>query len=158
MLSIGVNHKELYVDSALSGGLYSSGDAFIPCRRTFLEIKSAKVKSGTENQFQIKKIRHRNTNWRYLIFVCRTKRLNDWLDPAEYNGCGFWIGVVDRETYMARLIANGLTNKTAIDVTVTPGTGAASNGSYCRSWLGDYIKWTKFEDIKDKNWWKETFL
>ena len=35
-----------------------SADAFIPCRETFLEIKSAKVKSGTKIQFQIKRIRH----------------------------------------------------------------------------------------------------
>jgi hypothetical protein len=158
MLSIGVNRKELYVDSALSGGLYSSADAFIPCRGTFLEIKSAKVKSGTKNQFQIKKIRHLNTSWRYLVFVCRTKQLNDWLDPAEYKNCGFWIGIIDRETYMALLTAKGWKDKTSINVTVTPGTGAASNGGYCKSWLGDYIKWTKFEDIKDKSWWKETFL
>ena len=111
-----------------------------------------------KNQFQIKKIRHCNTNWRYLIFVCRTKQLNNWLDPSEYNSCGFWIGVKNRETYMATLIANGLKDKTSIDVTVTTGTGAASNGSSCRRWIGDYIKWTKFDDIKDKNLWKETFL
>ena len=57
----------------------------------------------------------------------------------------------------ALLLAKGLIDKTFINVTVTPGTGAASNGGYCRSWLGDYIKWTKFEDIKNKTWWKETF-
>lgn len=157
MRSIGVNHKELYVDSALSGGLYSSADAFIPSSGTFLEIKSAKLKAGSKNQFQIKKIRHQNTSWRYLIFVCRTKQPKDWLNPDEYNHCGFWIGVIDRETYMALLIANGLNDKISINVTVTPGTGAASNGGRSRSWLGDYIKWTRFEDIKDINWWKDTF-
>ena len=157
MQSIGVNHRELYVDSSLSGGLYSSADAFIPRTGTFAEIKSAKVKAGSKHQFQIKKIRHLGTSWKYLIFVCRTKQLKDWLNPAEYSSCGFWIGVIDRETYMTLLKAKGWEKKTSIDVTVTPGTGAISKGGYCRSWLGDHIKWTKFEDIKDIKWWNETF-
>ena len=157
MQSIGVNHKELYVDSALSGGLYSSADAFIPGSGTFLEIKSAKLKAGTEHQFQIKKIGHLNTSWKYLIIVCRTKQPKDWLNPDEYNRCCFWVGVVDRKTYMERLMASRWKDRSIIHLTVTPGTGAASNGSYSSSWLGDYIKWTKFEDIKDISWWKETF-
>ena len=157
MQSIGVNHKELYVDSALSGGLYSSADAFIPGSGSFLEIKSAKLKAGTKNQFQIKKISHINTSWKYLVFVCRTKQPKDWLNPVEYSRCSFWVGIIDRETYMSLVTAHGLKDKALINVTVTPGTGAASNGGYCRSWLGHHIKWTKFEDIKDKNWWNETF-
>ena len=157
MKSIGVNHNELYVDSALSGGLYSSADAFIPGSGTFLEIKSAKLKAGTQKQFQIKKISHLNTSWKYLIFVCRTKQPDDWLNPDEYSRCDFWVGVVDRETYMARLKASKWKHRTLINLTVTPGTGAASNGGHSSSWLGDYIKWTKFEDIKDISWWKETF-
>ncbi len=130
---------------------------FIPRTGTFAEIKSAIVKAGSKHQFQIKKISHLGTSWKYLIFVCRTKQLKDWLNPAEYSSCGFWIGVIDRETYMTLLKAKGWEKKTSIDVTVTPGTGAISKGGYCRSWLGDHIKWTKFEDIKDIKWWNETF-
>jgi hypothetical protein len=46
MQSIGVNHRELYVDSSLSGGLYSSADAFIPRTGTFAEIKSHQEREG----------------------------------------------------------------------------------------------------------------
>ena len=86
--------------------------------------------------------------------MCRTKQLNDLLNTAVVVSGS----VSDRETYMATLIANGLKDMTSINVIGTPWTGAASNGSSCRSWLGDYIKWTKFDDVRDRNWWKETFL
>jgi hypothetical protein len=156
MQSIGVKHTELWVDSAHSGGLYDTADAFIPSIKAFLEIKSARLKAGSKMQFQIKKICHLNTTWTFLVFVCRGTQPNDWLDTAEYNG--FWIGVVDRKTYMTQLKAAGLEKMHSLNVTVTPGTGAASNGGYCKSWIGNHIKWTKFEDVKDKMWWTETFL
>jgi hypothetical protein len=157
MSRIGVRKEDLWVDSALSGGLYSTADGFMPRLKAFIEIKSARLKAGTKNQFQMKKIRILNTSWNYLVFVCRTKPPSDWLETSEYSGCGFWVGVIDRATYVARLKAKGWENKDVVNVTVTPGTGMATGNAKSKSFIGDYIKWTRFEDVKDLHWWNTTF-
>ena len=157
MHSIGVNHHDLWVDSAHSGGLFDTADAFIPSIKAFLEIKSAKLKAGSKQQFQMKKIKHLGTSWRYLVFICRAEQPDDWLDTAEHKRRGFWIGVIDRNTYIAQLKANNKYHLQQINLTVTPGTGTASAGGKSRSWIGNYIKWTKFNDVVDASWWREAF-
>jgi hypothetical protein len=46
MLSIGVNHKELYVDSALSGGLYSQQMSSSPAVELFLRSRAQRWSLG----------------------------------------------------------------------------------------------------------------
>ena len=156
MKQIGQNQNTLWVDSAQAGGLYDTADALIPALLAFLEIKGAKLKSGSKGQFQIKKIRIEGTSWSFLVIVCRTQEPDNWTDPAEYDRCGFWMGVVSRKDYEEALLKAGISTRKTMNVTVTPGNGAANGGKKSRSWLGDYIKWTRFEDLSS-NWWTQTF-
>ncbi len=48
MKRIGVDRHKLWVDSAQAGGLYDTADAFLPREMAYVEIKGAKLKSGTK--------------------------------------------------------------------------------------------------------------
>ena len=147
MKRIGFDHKTLWVDSAQAGGLYGTADAFMPEKRIFIEIKGARMKAGTKNQFLMKNVRHLGTEWDVLVFVCRRKEPTDWLDANEYDRCGFWLGVVTREDYMAAVEDHGKQNLSSISFTVTPGLGAACGGKRSKSWIGDKIHWIKSSDL-----------
>ena len=147
MKRIGVNSEKLWVDSAQAGGLYDTADAFLPKKVAYVEIKGARLKAGTKNQYLMKDIRHIGTDWNFLVFVCRSSPPADWLDPADYDRSGFWLGVIRREDYMAALKGTKLEKKFEISVTVTPGNGAASEGKLSKSWIGNYISWTRSTDL-----------
>jgi hypothetical protein len=147
MKRIGLDSKQLWVDSAQAGGLYETADAFLPRKLAYVEIKGARLKAGTKNQYLMKDIRHIRTEWNFLVFVCRSSQPADWLDPADYDRCGFWLGVVRREDYMAALKGTKLENQPEISVTVTPGNGIASGGKPSKSWIGNYISWIRSTDL-----------
>jgi hypothetical protein len=147
MQQIGVDSQQLWVDSAQAGGLYDTADAFLPRKMAYVEIKGARLKAGTKNQYLMKDIRHIETDWNFLVFVCRSSQPVNWLNPAEYDRCGFWLGVIRREDYMAELKGTKLENKQEISVTVTPGSGIASRGKLSKSWIGNYISWTRSTDL-----------
>ena len=147
MKRIGVDSQQLWVDSAQAGGLYDTADAFLPQKMAYVEIKGARLKAGTINQYLMKDIRHIGTDWNFLVFVCRFSQPADWLDPADFDRCGFWLRVVKRKDYMAALRGTRHENKQEISVTVTPGSGIASGGKPSKSWLGDCISWTRSTDL-----------
>jgi len=147
MKRIGVDCEKLWVDSAQAGGLYDTADAFLPQKIAYVEIKGARLKAGTKNQYLMKDIRHIGTDWNFLVFVCRSSPPADWLDPADYDRSGFWLGVIRREDYMAALKGTKLEKKTEISVTVTPGNGTASGGKKSKSWIGNCISWTRSADV-----------
>jgi hypothetical protein len=147
MKRIGFDHNKLWVDSAQAGGLYGTADAFMPEKKFFIEIKGARMKAGTKSQFLMKNVRHLGADWDVLVFVCRSKEPTDWLDPREYDRCGFWIGVVTRTDYMAALRAHGQEQRESISFTVTPGLGAACGGKRSKGWIGDKIHWIKSSDL-----------
>ena len=98
------------------------------------------------------------TQWSFLIFVCRTSQPKSWTDPAEYDSCDFWFGVVSRQDYEAALrrAPKDLYHRKEVSVTVTPGIGLASGGEPSRSWLGDSILWTRSRDMTPQ-WLDQTF-
>ena len=147
-----------YSNGSQAGGLYSRSDGFFAQTKAFLEIKGAKLKKGTLNQFQIKKIRVHGTEWSTLVLVCRSREPLDWTNPAEYDRCGFWFGVVSRKDYEEALRLSPFKDRKEVSVTVTPGNGRASGGKSSRSWLGDKILWTRSEDIANQpDWLAKTF-
>jgi hypothetical protein len=167
MQQIGVASQQLWVDSAQAGGLCDTADALLPRKVADVEVKGARLKAGTRNQYLVKDIGHLGADWNFLVFVCRSSQPVDWLKPAEYDRCGFWLGVIRRENYMAELKGAELENKqelsvtvcfctdfchrnlsvTEISVTVTPGSGIASRGKLSKSWIGNYISWTRSTDL-----------
>ena len=147
MKQIGVDSQQLWVDSAQAGGLYDTADAFLPRKMAYVEIKGARLKAGTKNQYLMKDIRHVGTDWNFLVFVCRSSPPADWLDPAEYDRCVFWLGVIRREDYMAAVKGTKLENERKISVTVTPGNGTDSGGKPSTSFIGNYISWTRSTDL-----------
>lgn len=147
MERVGFDHKQLWVDIAQAGGLYETADAFMPYKELFLEIKGARRKAGTKSQFLMKNVRHLGTNWDVLVFVCRSQEPTDWLDPSEYDRCGFWIGVITRKDYMDAIEAHGQQHRLSLSFTVTPGNGAACGGKRSKGWIGDIIRWTKSSDL-----------
>jgi len=158
MLSQNVSSSDLLIDFSQAGGVFAKSDGFYRPTKAFLEIKGAKVKSGTKNQFQMKKIRHQGTQWTHLIFVCRTQQPRCWTDSDDLDRCGLWFGVVSRQKYTAALLKapNGLYNRKEVTVTVTPGNGLASGGKPAKSWLGDSIKWTRSQDMTAQ-WLSDVF-
>ena len=156
MKRIGVDGKKLWVDSAQAGGLYDTADALLLPKIAFVEIKGARLKAGTKNQYLMKDIRHIGTDWNFLVFVCRSSQPADWLDPADYDRSGFWLGVIRREDYMAALKGTKLENKPEISVTVTPGNGTASGGKKSKSWIGNRIAWTRSPDLT-LEWFDKVF-
>ena len=148
MMSLGVTERDLLVDSAQAGGLFGTADGFFCKTSRFLEIKGAKDKNrATRNpdqakkQFEIKKVRVKNTSWQDLIIVCRPEAPNDWTSVIEYDRCGFWLGHVTRTDYLAALRAAGKPEDKALSVTVTPGAENSKN------WLGRHIEWIQFRDL-----------
>lgn len=156
MEKIGVDQHQLWVDSAQAGGLYDTADGFLPRKRAFVEIKGARLKAGTKNQYMMKKIRHIGTDWHYLAFVCRVAEPDDWLDADAYDRSGLWLGVVRRDDYMNALKTAKMENRREISVTVTPGNGTASGGKASKSWIGNCIHWTKSSDLT-KSWFDRVF-
>jgi hypothetical protein len=149
LLSLGVNNAELLVDFAQAGGLYGTDDGFIYSLKEFLEIKGAKRKKNTKNQYHIKKISVLGTGWRHLFLICRGKEPTEWTSVSEYDACDFWLGYVTRDGYMTALQESGRLDMPLVDVTVTPGRSEKSN-----SWLGKYIQWVKFRELT-LEWWKK---
>ena len=152
LLSIGVTNEELLIDFAQAGGLFGTDDGFIYRLKQFLEIKGAKRKRNTKNQFHIKKISVVGTGWMHLFLICRGKEPTEWTDVREYDECDFWLGYVTRDSYMTALQESGRLDVPLVDVTVTPGRSEKS-----RSWLGKHIKWVKFSDLT-LAWWKQHIL
>ena len=71
MMSLGLRPQDLWIDFSQAGGMYGTDDGMIPCLREMLEVKGAKLKSGTARHFQIKKISVDGTGWKHLFLVCR---------------------------------------------------------------------------------------
>ena len=71
MMSLGLRPQDLWIDFSQAGGMYGTDDGMIPSLREMLEVKGAKLKSGTTCHFQIKKISVDGTGWKHLFLVCR---------------------------------------------------------------------------------------
>ena len=81
----------------------------------------------------------------------RTREPEHWIDVDEYHACGFWLGYVRREHYLAALSHAGLPRRGVRNVTVTP------HSCIHKSWLAPCIRWVSFKDLSVK-WWTDNVL
>uniref|UniRef100_A0A7S0M4W2 Uncharacterized protein n=1 Tax=Cryptomonas curvata TaxID=233186 RepID=A0A7S0M4W2_9CRYP len=164
LLSLGIEESQIYIDSAQAAGPCGTADGFIPGSRKYIEIKGAGAKSrgsrvqgpDARPQFQASGIR--DGSWGLLALVGRERNPKDWTSMAEYDACGFWLGLVEREVFNAAHLAAGLGKdggRWEEQVVVSPFT----EGQRVRhgSWLSPHVRWIKFQDLT-LEWCKEHLL
>ena len=161
LLSLGVNESQFIIDAAQAGGACGTADAFIPCTGEYVEIKGARAKSrgsrvqspNARPQFQICRIR--DAWWGKLILVCRVNDPNDWTNVAEYDKCGFWLGLIKRDRYKDACVAAGKGADKEVQVAVSPVTDGMRVQRH-GSWLSQHVTWIRFHDLTLK--WCEDHL
>ena len=154
LLSLGVKESQIYIDSAQAAGPCGTADGFIPGSGKFLEIKGAGAKSrgsrvlgpNARPQFEVSGLR--DGSWRVLTLVGRELNPKDWTCVAEYDACGFWLGVVMREVFDAARLAGGPGNDGSWveQVAVSPFTEDQPVRRH-GSWLSQHVRWVKFRDL-----------
>lgn len=80
------------------------------------------------------------------MLVCRERDPTDWTSVAEYDACGFWLGVITRDRYEQARVAKGRRPCKEEQVAVSPficGTRVRRHGS----WLSQHIAWVRFQDL-----------
>ena len=161
LLSLGVKDSQFIIDAAQAGGACGTADAFIPGSGEYVEIKGARAKSrgsrvqgpNARPQFQICRIR--NSWWGKLSLVCRERDPNDWTNVAEYDQCGFWLGLIKRSRYeeVRKAAGKGVAREVQVAVSpVTDGMRVQRHGS----WLSQHVTWIRFQDLTLK--WCEDHL
>ena len=161
LLSLGVKESQFIIDAAQAGGACGTADAFIPGTGEYVEIKGARAKSrgsqvqgpNARPQFQICRIR--DAWWGKLILVCRERDPNDWTDVAEYDKCGFWLGLIKRGPYEDARAAAGKGADREVQVAVSPVTDGMCVQRH-GSWLSQHVTWIRFQDLTLK--WCEDHL
>ena len=95
-------------------------------------------------QFQVSGLR--GACWGELSLVCRERDPQDWTDVAEYDRCGFWLGLITRVEFDAARVAAGMGPCKEEQVVVSPFT----DGQRVRrhgSWLSPHMRWVRFQDL-----------
>jgi hypothetical protein len=161
LLSLGVKESQFIIDAAQAGGACGTADAFIPGSGEYVEIKGARAKSrgsrvqglNARPQFQICRIR--NSWWGKLSLVCRERDPNDWTNVAEYDQCGFWLGLIKRSRYEEVRAAAGKGVAREVQVAVSPVTDGMRVQRH-GGWLSQHVTWIRFQDLTLK--WCEDHL
>ena len=98
----------------------------------------------------------RDGNWGLLTVVGRERDPHDWTSVAEYDACGFWLGLVTRERFdQARLTA-----PKPRDWPVTAAVSPFTEGQRVQrhgNWLSPCVRWVRFQDLT-LDWCKEHLL
>lgn len=162
LLSLGVNESQIYIDSAQAAGPCGTSDGFIPGSGKYIEIKGARAKSrgdrmqGADARKQYAACDIRNGGWSLLTLVARERDPNDWTSVAEYDACGFWLGLVRREEFDHARTAAGIPNDMPITVVVSPFT----EGQRIRrpgSRLSPHVRWIRCQDLT-RDWCAQHLL
>jgi len=157
LMSLGITEQQLVIDTAQAGGVCENADGFNLMSREFLEIKGSCAKSRCDRivgskarqQFAASDLSFDGTWWKKLAFVARTREPENWTNVAEYDECGFWLGIAKRERCEEELRKAGKSLLGKHTVVVSPWT---RDKQVChRSWLGPCIEWIRFKDLT-KQW------
>ena len=160
LMSLGVTQLQLVVDTAQAGGVCENADGINLSAKEFLEIKSSIAKARSDRalgpnarrQYTVEGLRFTDTWWQKLILVCREKNPTDWTDVAEYDACGFWLGVVSRRKCEVALAAAGKSANNVQNVVVSPWT--LDMHILHKSWLSPLVEWIRFKDLT-REWLKQ---
>jgi hypothetical protein len=161
LMSLGVTQLELVVDTAQAGGVCENADGINLSAKEYLEIKSsiAKARRGrahgprARSQFSVEGLRFAGTWWQKLILVCREKNPTDWTDVAEYDRCGFWLGVVSRKKCEEALNQAKNSVSDVRSVVVSPWTKDDKQINH-KSWMSPLVEWIRFKDLT-REWLKQ---
>ena len=162
LLSLGVDESQFIVDAAQAGGACGTADAFIPGSGEYVEIKGARAKSrgsrvqgpAARPQFQVSGLR--NAWWGKLSLVCRERDPTDWTSVAEYDKCGFWLGVIARNRYEEARASAGKAARSEVQVAVSPVTDGMRVQRH-GSWLSQHVTWVRFRDLT-RTWCEQHLL
>ena len=161
LASLGITAKQIVIDTAQAGGICGNADGFNMESREFFEVKGscAKTRSdrvagpNAQQQFTVQGVRFEGAVWSKLIMVGRGRTPTDWTSAADYDACGFWLGVASRGCCEQALTAAGKSLRDLHDVAVTPWTRDVGPVRH-RSWLGPCIEWIRFKDLT-RGWLKQ---
>ena len=161
LASLGITATQIVIDTAQAGGICGNADGFNMESKEFFEVKGscAKTRSdrvagrNAQQQFTVQGVRFEGAVWSKLIMVGRGRTPPDWTSAADYDACGFWLGVASRGRCEQALTAAGKSLCDLHSVAVTPwiqGMGPVRH----RSWLGPCIEWIRFKDLT-RGWLKQ---
>ena len=161
LASLGITAKQIVIDTAQAGGICGNADGFNMESKEFFEVKGscAKTRSdrvagpNAQQQFTVQGVRFEGAVWSKLIMVGRGRTPTDWTSAADYDACGFWLGVASRGCCEQALTAAGKSLRDLHDVAVTPWTRDVGPVRH-RSWLGPCIEWIRFKDLT-RGWLKQ---
>ena len=154
LASLGITAKQIVIDTAQAGGMCGNADGFNMESKEFFEVKGSCAKTRSDRvagpkaqqQFTLQGVRFEGAVWSKLIMVGRGRAPTDWTSAADYDACGFWLGVASRDRCEQALTAAGKSLRDLHDVTVTPWTRDMGPVRH-RSWLGRCMEWIRFKDL-----------
>jgi hypothetical protein len=91
--------------------------------------------------------------WGKLSLVCRERDPNDWTNVAEYDQCGFWLGLIKRSPYEEARAAAG--KGVAREVQVAVAVSRVTDGMRVQR-HGSWLSRIRFQDLTLK--WCEDHL
>ena len=161
LASLGITAKQIVIDMAQAGGMCGNADGFNMESKEFFEVKGSCAKTRSDRvagrkaqqQFTVQGLRFEGAVWSKLIMVGRGRAPTDWTSAADYDACGFWLGVASRGSCEQALTAAGKSLGDLHNVAVTPWSRDMGPVRH-RSWLGPCVEWIRFKDLT-RGWLKQ---
>ena len=161
LASLGITAKQIVIDMAQAGGMCGNADGFNMESKEFFEVKGSCAKTRSDRvagrkaqqQFTVQGLRFEGAVWSKLIIVGRGRAPTDWTSAADYDACGFWLGVASRGSCEQALTAAGKSLGDLHNVAVTPWSRDMGPVRH-RSWLGPCVEWIRFKDLT-RGWLKQ---